>query len=205
MLCTAVALLVTYTQAAAVGDLNPIIAHYKVLKSVIFTAIHHEDVGPPGKDSADRVYWSPGRFDITPIAFKDEPPSKMPKLVCNDGQVTAFPFVGDLSISPQDPGPNSIGAWEARGGLLLDWLMDGKIWKRMIEPQEGVVLKFAAGPITTWHDQTVREIILTHTSGAYHDEFLIFIDPKENQLVGTQYEVAGKTIWTEFGAQNAKP
>ena len=203
-MCASLLALVLTTQVTAPGDLNPLISHYKALKSVTFTVVHHGDIGPPGKDNADRIYWSPGRFEITPIAYKENTATKMPKLVCNDGQVTSFPFVGDMSISPQDPGPDAIGSWEARGGLLLDWLMDGKIWRRMIEPQEGVALKFSAGPLTTWHDRSVREISLKHVGNTYSDEFLIFTSPKGDQLVGTQYVVGGKTISTEYDDESQK-
>jgi hypothetical protein len=197
MLCAICALVLA---PPAPGDLNPLIAQYKGLKNLSFTVIHHGDCGPADRDNADRIYWTAGRFDIDAIAYRQYAPSGMAKLVCNDGQVTAFLNTGELAITPQDP-PNAIAAWEARGGLLLDWLMDGKVWKQMVQPQEGVTLQFETGPLGTWHDQPVREIVMTHTAGTYQDKFLIFVSPAGDRLIGTQYDVGGKTIWTQFDGE----
>ena len=186
------------------ADLNPLIDHYKNLKGISYTIVHHGDVGPPTKDIAERVFWAKGQFEISPIAYGTEPAARMAKLVANDGQVNTFALNGNLLTTPLDPGPDSIGAWEARGGLLLVWLMEGKTWKRMTQPQEGVVVKFSLGETKIWHDRPVREIVLSHTTNVYKEAYSIFVSPSGDQLVGTQSVVGNNTIWTEFRDEEAK-
>jgi hypothetical protein len=177
------------------ADLNPLITHYKGLKNVTYTIIHHGDIGAPDKDIAERVYWTKGRFEITPIAYGPDPAPNMPKLVASDGQVNILEPDGSLKNSPIDPGPTSIGTWEAQGGLVLVWLMEGKTWKRMVEPQENVVLKFSVGDAKTWHEHPVREVVLTANG---HKSFSIFLSPKGDAILGTQSQLGPNTVWTEY-------
>ncbi len=180
------------------GDLNPLIERYKALKGLTYTIVHHGDVGDPKKEFAERVYWAPGRFEITAIGYAGAPPANMPKLVCNDKQVSVLASDGSLTTGPLDPGPDAIGAWEARGGLLLVWLMDGKGWKRMIEPQQGLVQTFTLKGPTTWHDRPVKEIVLSHRADTFGLSYSILVSPKGDELVGTEYTINGKNMWTEY-------
>jgi hypothetical protein len=180
------------------GDLNPLIDHYKSLKGLTYTVIHHGDVGDPKKEFAERVYWVDGRFEITPIGYQGAPPPNMTKLVCNDKQITSLAADGTLNTGPLDPGPDAVGTWEARGGLILSWLMGGKSWKRMTEPKEGLIQKFTFKGAKTWHERPVKEVVLTHNAGIYGIDYSIFISPKGDELIGTEYTVNGVDMWTEY-------
>lgn len=193
------------TPASNPADLNPLINHYKGLKNITYTIVHHGDVGPVDKEIAERVYWTKGRFEITPIAYGPDPAADLPRLVANNGDVNTLTSDGELKSSPLDPGPGSIGVWEARGGLLLVWLMDGKTWKRMVEAQENVLTKFSVGEAKTWRDHPVREIVLTHTAGTYRDSYSIFVSPDGQSLVGAQWKMGQNTVWTEFAEQSETP
>jgi len=200
------ALTASRPQQSGSGDLNPMIEHYKSLKGLTYTVIHHGDVGDPKHEIAQRVFWAPDRFEITPIGYAGQPPALMPKLVCSDKQVSSLTPEGTVSAQAAlDPGPDSIGAWEAQGGLLLVWLMDGKTWKRMTEPQEGVIQTFTVKGMTTWHDRPAKEIVMTHKTGTLQLNYSIFVSLKGDELLGTEQTVNGVDMWTEYKDEVPKP
>lgn len=186
--------------------------HYRSLDSFSMSIEHQDSSGLfPGTYKQELKWMKGGRFQLIVTKSSDYKPTEgkpggvAPNYYCDGKSVMSIHPDGSRTSRSAGREPNTTPGWEVSGGVIISWLMNGTTAEFLEKPPQGFNLEFAAGPMKTWNDLNVRELVLTMSGQDRKVDLHLYFAASSPELLGMQWTNNNQVSIAKYLNQQRNP